>query len=301
MPTTSDIRWFKQQFGGPIEAALDGTPFDLDMLVAIACQETGHVWSVLRRKSLSDEKILALCVGDTLDEDKGRRAFPKNKDELIAEPDGQKMFDIAHQALVDMAQHIPGFQAVATRPHKFCHGFGLFQLDLQFFKVDTKYFLEKRYEKLDHTLAKCLEELTSALRKRGLEDRQSLSDFEFATVAIVYNTGGFNPDKGLKQGHFSGGRFYGEQVLHFTQLSRRSTGEAGDEEEEPLLVPGAKDPDGPVRRLQRLLIRAGHELTIDGDFGDATERAVRAFQRDGGLEVDGLVGADTWSALKASV
>jgi hypothetical protein len=38
---------------------------------------------------------------------------------------------------------------------------------------------------------------------------------------------------------------------------------------------------------------------IDGDFGSITERAVMAFQRDGGLEDDGIVGPDTWAALES--
>jgi hypothetical protein len=220
MPDAEDIRWFKRQFHNSIETALVGTPFDLDMIVAVACQETGHIWSILRKKQLTTAQIVALCVGDTLDADKGRKAFPRTKADLVAKPRGQEMFDIARKALVDMAAHIPGFSGAVSRPNKFCHGYGVFQYDLQFFLVDPDYFLEKRYETFSETLGKCLAELKSAAKKRGFENRTSLTDFEFATVAITYNTGGFKPNKGLKQGHFNGTRFYGEEIFDFLRLSR---------------------------------------------------------------------------------
>lgn len=36
---------------------------------------------------------------------------------------------------------------------------------------------------------------------------------------------------------------------------------------------------------------------IDGSFGSLSDKAVRAFQKDKGLEVDGIVGSATWEAL----
>lgn len=220
MPNADDILWFKTQFHTQIEAAVQGTPFTLDFLTAIACQETGHIWNVLRKKVSTTAEVLALCVGDSIDAP-SRKAFPKTKAELIAEPKGKEMFDIARQALVDMAKFIPGFSGVAAKPNKFCHGFGIFQYDLQFFRVDPNYFLEKRYENFDASLAKAIEELKSKQKRIGLGNETAISDSQLVAVAIAYNTGNFKPEKGFKQGHFDGAKFYGEHIFSFLHLSRR--------------------------------------------------------------------------------
>lgn len=220
MPNAADIRWFKQNFQNDIQSAIAGTPFDIDLMVALACQETGDVWPILRKKPFSIPQIVALCVGDTLDSDKGRKAFPRTKADLIAKPNGQAMFNIARQALLDMGAHVPGFSGTMANPNKFCHGYGVFQYDLQFFLKEPDYFLQKKYEKFNETLGKALEELHDAAKKLHLDNKPSLTDMEMCAVAIAYNTGGFNPAKGLKQGHFDGQRFYGEQIFDFIRLSR---------------------------------------------------------------------------------
>ena len=50
-----------------------------------------------------------------------------------------------------------------------------------------------------------------------------------------------------------------------------------------------------VKKLQRQLGMTGSE--VDGIFGPATERAVRAFQKQAGIQVDGIVGRQTQSTL----
>ena len=59
-----------------------------------------------------------------------------------------------------------------------------------------------------------------------------------------------------------------------------------------------------VKELQTDLIKLGYDLGkwgADGDFGDCTELAVKAFQRDSGLTPDGVVGKKTVAALEAAI
>ncbi len=52
-----------------------------------------------------------------------------------------------------------------------------------------------------------------------------------------------------------------------------------------------------VSWLQAILTQLGYKLDIDGWFGSGTDSAVRAFQKDAGLEVDGKVGPATRAEL----
>jgi peptidoglycan hydrolase-like protein with peptidoglycan-binding domain len=55
----------------------------------------------------------------------------------------------------------------------------------------------------------------------------------------------------------------------------------------------------PIAEVQCLVKRHGFDPgAIDGIFGPNTEAAVIAFQRDQGLAGDGIVGPQTWRALR---
>ena len=56
-----------------------------------------------------------------------------------------------------------------------------------------------------------------------------------------------------------------------------------------------------VRSIQTALNANGANLEVDGAFGPLTEAAVRAFQTDNGLTVDGIVGPQTSGALGISI
>lgn len=58
-----------------------------------------------------------------------------------------------------------------------------------------------------------------------------------------------------------------------------------------------------VQDLQARIQRVGYEIALaelGGAFGASTERAVRAFQQDRGVRVDGIVGEVTWGELVES-
>ena len=54
-----------------------------------------------------------------------------------------------------------------------------------------------------------------------------------------------------------------------------------------------------VKTLQRLLDDAGYKVDIDGDYGRKTRAAVRQFQKDEAIKVDGIVGPQTWERIAA--
>jgi len=66
----------------------------------------------------------------------------------------------------------------------------------------------------------------------------------------------------------------------------------------PLLRKGSSGKS--VKSLQLLLHSKDYSIGkcgIDGDFGSDTYSAVKNFQKDSNIEIDGIVGKDTWSKL----
>lgn len=218
MSSRDFVAWFKSNFQARIAPKVAGTPFCADLLSAIAMQETGYIWGP-RIHRLSESDLLRICVGDTIDAP-GRSAFPRNKADLLSVRRGDEMFRIAREALEFVAQYDPVYAKVARNRAKFCHGFGLFQYDLQFFKTTPEFFLTKAWETFDTCLDQCLHELRAAMARQGWRDRTSLTSTEKIYLAIAYNRGRANLRVGFRQGHCSEGRYYGENIFEFFRLAQ---------------------------------------------------------------------------------
>lgn len=222
MPNSSDAKWFKDEFGAEIGRAVVGTPFDLNMLTALACQETGYIWSRLRRLGLDRKEILRLCVGDTLDR---KKTFPRNRKHLKERDPTGEMFAYARAVLIDLGKYDADYGRVAAaNSDKFCKGFGIFQYDMQFLGPETISYFMGGYADFGVSLARCVGELTEAMKRAQVPSAAPLTDMQKAAVAIAYNSGSYNPALGLKQGFKpKNGPYYGESYYAFLQLSRNVT------------------------------------------------------------------------------
>ena len=56
-----------------------------------------------------------------------------------------------------------------------------------------------------------------------------------------------------------------------------------------------------VEALQKHLKDLGYVESVDGDFGPGTERAVKDFQRDFNLTIDGIVGSGTAAEIMTAL
>ncbi len=208
--------WMNSVFGADIDAALAGTPIPKKLLIAIGIQETFYLWAKLYRTS-TPEAVLEVCVGDTLDHPRRSTAWPKNRAELEAHPQGKEMFAIARAALERIAPLDPAYKKAAENPDKFCHGFGMFQYDIQFFRTDPAYFLSGAWRTWKGTLGKGVAELKAQMKALYGPAKPSLTYDESVFLAIAYNRGAERTKADMatlkfRQGHEVGGVFYGEHI-----------------------------------------------------------------------------------------
>lgn len=149
-----------------------------------------------------------------------------------------------------------------------------------------------------------------ALRKTGRNN--NIADFVTSNQAsVLLATGLFEELKGTKYtnqaDYLMAGDILVTKTKGHTVIVLNSGDKAGDDTPETpatlgsrILKNGMEGDD--VKELQSMLLQLDYDLGkwgADGDFGDATESAVRKFQKEHKCDVDGQVGSQTLAALNA--
>ena len=118
----------------------------------------------------------------------------------------------------------------------------------------------------------------------------------------------FQRSEGLDPDGVVGRDTWNALVRRYDELLASLPQSVGSEEAE-LAYPGrflSEGQNGPdVERLQRLINRAAEKnsfipsVTVDGNYGNRTTEAVRAVQRESGLDPSGVTGPVTWARIAA--
>jgi len=73
-------RWLVSNFRDPLERAVTGTPFTIELLCGIGCQETATLWLPFVAQGIKARDILARAIGDASGDypNTSRNAFPRD-------------------------------------------------------------------------------------------------------------------------------------------------------------------------------------------------------------------------------
>jgi hypothetical protein len=99
------------------------------------------------------------------------------------------MFRIARESLERIAPVNAGYRRAASNSNKLCHGLGMFQYDIQFFKSTPAYFLNGQWKTLRGTVGKGVAELKTRMAALYDATRRQLTHDESVYLAIAYNQG----------------------------------------------------------------------------------------------------------------
>ncbi len=126
------------------------------------------------------------------------------------------------------------------------------------------------------------------IRKAGLVEK--LQALDWAGFARAYNGPAYRKykyDTKMRAAYFRHAKRLGQNVVESSKPARNSMA---------LVRLGSKGQD--VRELQANLRSLGFYLVLDGDFGPATERMLKAFQRENRLKVDGIFGRKSLEMMR---
>ena len=140
-------------FGDKIKEAVAGTPFGVNHIIAIACQESASDWiDFIHTKT--PEQILALQVSDPTGDEPGtsRHAWPQNLSVF------KESFPTIAPMLVAEGNKYRAAKNWAPRQWLY-KGYGIFQYDIQNIKTDKDFFVNKLWYNIDDCLKRVISEL----------------------------------------------------------------------------------------------------------------------------------------------
>jgi len=191
-------RWLVSNFREPLERAVAGTPFTIELLCGIGCQETATLWLPFVAQGIKARDILARAIGDASGDypNTSRNAFPRDTVAFRA-------------AYGDAFTEMLIAEANATRalrgwgPKQWVYkGYGLFQYDLQHIQMDEAFFRERHWYEFEACLAKVMKELANKLQRTG----------ELWAAVKAYNGSGARAEE------------YKNNVRTFTDIARDEIG-----------------------------------------------------------------------------
>ena len=126
---------------------------------------------------------------------------------------------------------------------------------------------------------------------------EALQDYmlkQGCVTAIMFDGGGSS------QGNFNGISITSTRIVsNYILIWEDKTFKPDGKEPTVLIKKGSKGTG--AKWTQSMLQRIGYRIVVDGNFGSASDKALREFQTYWGLEIDGLSGSATRTALKNCV
>jgi hypothetical protein len=157
--------WLVRHFGPQMRAIIEetpATPFGIDLLCGIVCQETAYAWLPFIDQ-LTPAQILARSVYDASGDaaNTTRSAFPKNT-AAFRERYGNAFTDmLIREANETRAQRGMGPKAWVYK------GYGIFQYDLQHVANDEAFFRDRLWRDFDECLSRAVAELMAKFATKG--------------------------------------------------------------------------------------------------------------------------------------
>jgi peptidoglycan hydrolase-like protein with peptidoglycan-binding domain len=170
--------WMSSHYLADITAATAGSPFDANLVYAIACQETAAAW-LPWISTMTPDQVLARCVFDASGDASGssREAFPANTAAFRS-----KYGDALTQQLIDAANQTRGLRKLPPAQWVY-KGYGIFQYDLQNIVNDPDFFNNQQWSDFRSCLDRLMRELNEKLAAAGGDVQDAIRRYNGAGPA----------------------------------------------------------------------------------------------------------------------